>query len=234
VKFIQGCLASWMVVAACAQAQNVDHVPSVDTILSRMSQARVENRARLRSYQVTRDYRLFDSKKQNSRSEVVADVTFVPPDLKKFNIQRTTGLGLGEKIVRQMLEHEADVTKEFASTDLSAANYNFRYLREEEIHGHPCFVLQMIPKRKDKNLLQGTVWIDATAYRPRRTEGEPGKVPSWWLHNVKISLEYGDVGGMWLQTSSESTANVRFLGEHIMVSKDVDYKFTDVAAASRE
>jgi hypothetical protein len=35
---------------------------------------------------------------------------------------------------------------------------------------------------------------------------------------------------MWLQISSESTANVRFVGPHTMVAHDVDYKFSELAA----
>jgi hypothetical protein len=34
-------------------------------------------------------------------------------------------MGLGEKIVRQMLEHETDIVKDYGATDLTAANYNF-------------------------------------------------------------------------------------------------------------
>jgi hypothetical protein len=35
---------------------------------------------------------------------------------------------------------------------------------------------------------------------------------------------------MWLQTASESTANVRFVGPHTMVSRDVEYKFNELTA----
>jgi len=66
----------------------------------------------------------------------------------------------------------------------------------------------------------------------RRTEGEPGKAPSWWLRNARIALVYGDVEGMWLQTASESTADVRFLGRHTMRSQDVRYQISELVAAA--
>ena len=72
----------------CAQALSGSTVPSVETILTRMAQARAQNRTRLRPYRVTRDYRLFGKEKQSTKSEVIADVTFVPPDLKKYAIRR--------------------------------------------------------------------------------------------------------------------------------------------------
>jgi hypothetical protein len=215
---------------ASVQAQRGTVAPDVDAILARMAQARAENRTHLRPYSVIRDYKLFGKEKQTTKAEVIADVTFVPPDVKHYAIREANGMGLAEKIVRQMLEHETDIVKDYGSTDLTSANYDFRFVREDELNGQRCYVLEMLPKRKGKTLLRGQVWVDATTYQLRRTEGEPGKAPSWWLRDSRIVLVYADVGGMWLQTASESTANVRFVGPHTMVARDVEYKFSDLAA----
>ena len=226
------CTIGGLFVAAIprANAQSGHVVPTVEVILTRMAQARAENRTQLRPYSVTRNYRLFDTEKLATRAEVIADLTFVPPDRKRYAILKANGMGLGEKIVRQMLEHETDIVKDYGATDLTAANYNFRFVREEELSGHHAYVLEMIPLRKDKTLLRGHIWVDSANYRLLRTEGVPGKAPSWWLRDSHIVLVYGEVGGMWLQTSSESTANVRFVGPHTMVAHDVDYKFNELAA----
>ena len=212
------------------QAQS-SPVPTVETILARMEQARSENRARLRPYSVMRDYQLFGAEKQTSKAEIIADVTFVPPDVKHYAIRQANGMGLGEKIVRQMLDHETDIVKDYSSTDLTPANYDFHFLREDQLDGQRCYVLEMTPRRKGKTLLRGHIWVDASTYQLRRTEGEPGKAPSWWLRDARIVLTYGDVGGMWLQTASESTANVRFVGPHTMVARDVEYKFSELTAS---
>jgi len=226
------CTIGGLFVAAIpsANGQSGHVVPTVEVILTRMAQARAENRTQLRPYSVTRNYRLFDTEKLATRAEVIADLTFVPPDRKHYAILKANGMGLGEKIVRQMLEHETDIVKDYGATDLTAANYNFRFVREEELSGHHAYVLEMIPLRKDKTLLRGHIWVDSANYRLLRTEGVPGKAPSWWLRDSHIVLVYGEVGGMWLQTSSESTANVRFVGPHTMVAHDVDYKFNELAA----
>jgi len=212
------------------EAQSRGPVPAVETILTRMAQARAENRTRLRPYTVSRDYKLFGKERQTTKAEIIADVSFIPPDVKHYAIRQANGMGLGEKIVRQMLDHETDIVKDYGSTDLTPDNYDFRFLHEDDLNGRHCYVLEMLPKRKGKTLLRGQIWVDATTYQLRRTEGEPGKAPSWWLKDSRIVLVYGDVGGMWLQTSSESTANVRFVGPHTMVAHDVEYKFSDLAA----
>jgi hypothetical protein len=216
---------------ASAQLVGGSAPPTVDTILSRMAQARAENRTRLRAYNVVRDYKLFGKERQTSKAEVIVDVAFVPPDVKHYVVRQANGLGLGERIVRQMLDHETDIVKDYGATDLTAENYDFRFVRQEQLKGQNCYVLDMLPKRKGKTLLRGQIWVDATTYQLRRTEGEPGKAPSWFLRDSRIVLEYGDVGGMWLQTASESTANVRFVGPHTMVARDVEYKFADLTAS---
>ncbi len=96
--------------------------------------------------------------------------------------------------------------------------------------GRPCYVLAILPRRSDKSLLRGHIWVDASTYLLRRTEGEPSKAPSWWLRNARIALIYGEVEGMWLQTSSESTADVRLMGRHTMLSRDVHYKVSEFVA----
>ena len=203
--------------------QTATVAPTVETIIARMAQARIENQSRFRPYIVTRGYTLFGQERQKSKSAVMADVTFVPPDRKQYAIQESSGSGLGEMLVRRMLAGEADITKNSGSTDFSTQNYDFRFVRQEDVEGELCYMLELLPKRKDRNLVRGNIWVDVNTYLLRRTEGKPAKSPSWWLRDVRMSFSYGEVSGMWLQTSSEATATVRLLGQHTMVMRDLKY-----------
>jgi hypothetical protein len=221
-------MAALITAAANAMAQAGAPAPAVETIISHMEQARAENRAHLRPYQLTRDYQLFLGKEtQKSKSEVIAGVTFVPPASKKYVIEETRGGELGETVVRLMLASEAELLRNQTATDLSKENYDFRFIGERDLEHQSCFVLELLPRRKDRNLLRGTVWVDSVSYLVRRVEGEPAKSASMWLRNLHIVLGYGDVSGMWLQTSSDSTADVLLLGAHRMVSRDTDYQFAE-------
>jgi outer membrane lipoprotein-sorting protein len=224
-------LLSVAALVASSAAQTGTIVPTVETIIARMAQARDENQSRFRPYIVTRGYTLFGQERQKSKSEVMADVTFVPPDRKQYAIQQSSGSGLGEILVRRMLAGEADITKNSTSNDFSPQNYDFRFVRQEDVDGQPCYLLELLPKRKDRNLVRGKIWIDVKTYLLRRTEGEPAKSPSWWLRDVRMSFLYGEVGGMWLQISSEATATVRILGQYTMVTQDIKYKFGELVAA---
>jgi outer membrane lipoprotein-sorting protein len=228
---------SWMgflslvVTVSSVAAQTGTTVPAVETVVTRMAQARSENRQRFRSYVVTREYKLFGKERQNIKSQVTAEVTFVPPDSKKYAFQKSSGAGLAGRIVGRMLESEAEIAKNYGSTDISPNNYDFRFIREEEWAGRRCYVLELNPRRKEKNLVRGNIWVDADTYLVHRTEAEPAKSLSWWVRDVRMVFVYGNVEGMWLQTASEATAIVRILGQHTIVSQDVKYDIDKLFAS---
>jgi hypothetical protein len=134
LQLISGFLFLCAVVSSVS-AQTESTVPAVEAIPKRMAQARAENRHRFRPYIVTRDYQLFGKEKQETKSQVIVDVAFTPPDSKKYSFQQTRGVGLGTKIVRRMLESEVEIAKDFGSTDISPDNYDFRFIHEENIGG---------------------------------------------------------------------------------------------------
>src|SRR5690606_22180528 len=147
------------------------------------------------------------------------------------NIKYVEGSGLGGRIVRRMLDGETQIVKDYDSTDYTTANYDFLLIGEEPSDGTRCYVIELSPKRKDKTLLRGHIWIDAETYRIRRMEAEPAKSPSWWLRDVRVAFSYGEVDGMWLQTSSEYSTNVRLFGWHTMTSHDVKYESSERSTA---
>ncbi len=198
-------------------------VPNVETIVQRMAQARTDNLAILRAYTVKRNYTLVGKDPQDTQARVMVQISFTPPSAKKFVIQESSGTRFGERAVRQMLENETAIVKNHDSTEMSLANYEFHLLREDLCGAKRCFVLSITPRRKDKTLLVGQIWVDAATYLLHRTEGAPAKGPSWWLRDSSIIFTYGDVDGMWLQTASESKADVRFVGRYTMYSRDIEY-----------
>ena len=212
-------------------AEPATTLPSTENIVAHMREARARNRAQLRPYQVVRDYQLF-GKEQKSKSEVTAYIDYVPPDVQNFTIHRNNGVNMGEVIVRKILESEKEILTNQGASDISPANYTFRALRKDVLNRQPCYVLELHPLRKDSKLLRGLIWVDASSYMILRMEGEPARPPSWWVHNIHVALDFRAVHGMWLQTALRSTANVRLLGEHTLVSHDVDYKIGEIEAAA--
>ena len=216
-------------ITAAAQAG----VPDVATIVARMEQARTANRASYRPYRVFRDYRFFDGDKEKVSAQVLAEVDFQPPNSKSYVIREATGSDRGEKVVRKMLDHERKASQDHSDVELSSQNYDFAFLRQESRNGAMCYVLQLIPKRKEKNLLKGAMWVDVSTYLIHHLEGELAKSPSFWLKEVRLSMDFNRVAGMWLRTATEAVASVRFFGKHSMKAHDLRYETGTVVAATR-
>jgi hypothetical protein len=213
-------------------AQPAGSVPSAETIISRMREATSRSKIHLRPFNVVRSYRLFGKEPETAKSEVIAHIAYIPPDVSHYTLQKVSGSGLGEVLVRKILESESDVLKHRNAIEFSTANYEFNFLREDMLEGRTCYVLELRPRRKDSRLLRGTIWIDASSYLIRRAEGEPAKSPSWWARDIHIVLEFHVVNGMWIQTALESTANIRLLGRHTMVARDMAYEMDGLHLAA--
>lgn len=226
-------LICFVAVVEVASARTNNSAPPVETIVAHMAQARAENQASFRAYTVTRDYSLFGRRDPSAKSRVIAEMKFTPPGTKDFVIRQTAGTGMGEKIVRGILAGEAELSNSERS-EISPANYNFRLLGEEEVNGRRCYVLELSPKRREKNLISGKAWVDSETYLLHRAEGAPAQKPSFWVRDIHIVLSYGNVEGMWLQTGMEATASVRLVGDCKMVAHDVKYDISGFALARAE
>jgi hypothetical protein len=186
------------------------------------------------SYQIIREYRLFGAKDSKADSEVVAEINFRPPASKGYAIQRSSGSSRGPQLVRRILDHEVASTSKDnkASSAISSDNYAFNYIGEATLDGQSCYVLGLKPKRTENDLISGEVWIDKHSFLIRQIQGEVEKTPSWWLTKVRIKLVFADLGGVWVQTSMEATADVRIVGAHTLTSRILDYRREEEVAAT--
>ena len=187
--------------------------PDLDLILQGIEDAQHQNPAQSQPYEVTREYKVFRGHDRRPTSEVIAQIDFVPPDVKTFKIVQTRGNSWGAKIVRELLSSETSSTRKEHSTEISRANYDVVFLRQQNFGDVPEYVFEIFPKRKDKYLLRGQIWVDAHSFRIRQIEGVPAKSPSFWLKNLHITLQYGELGGMWVPVTFDAIATVRILGE---------------------
>jgi hypothetical protein len=197
------------------QLQGAD--PEVEEIVSRMEDAQAENRLRMPAYIMTRDYRLFGSDEQQLQSKVIAEVNFVPPNAKTYKIDQVEGNERGRMIVQHILSSEVAAANNRPSAAISRLNYDFSLQGTDVIDGHPSWILRLQPKREEKSLIAGSAWVDKTTYLVRRIEGDMAKSPSWWVKRVHVTAIFGDVSGVWLQTDTQATADVRLVGRHVLV-----------------
>jgi hypothetical protein len=187
------------------------------------------------AYAVIREYRLFGSDSSRPSSEVTAELNYRPPNLKTYAIEKRTGSSRGEQVVKRILDHEVEMTgRNSLAALLTSRNYNFTYLGERADFGNRYFLLGLQPRRKDKNLLSGTAWVDENSFLVRHIEGELAQSPSWWIKTVHVSIDFAHVAGAWQQTRMKAVADVRFIGIQTLQSQTIASDDTMLAQASSQ
>jgi hypothetical protein len=195
--------------------------PNLNSILDSMERIGDQNPALSRPYEVTREYKVFHADEPKPISDVTAQISFSPPDTKTFTITDAQGSPSGKIIVIAVLEQEVVSAKKGHQGDISRLNYDFVFLREQNFGVGPEYLLHIIPKRKEKGLLLGDIWVDAKTYRIRQIIGIPLKTP-FWINDLHIIVQFASVNGMWLPVSEDATANVRILGIYSLSGLDLE------------
>ncbi len=226
------CFAKHGAARQIASNDNDKDTPTLVEIVERLAQAQQENHHAARSYTVLRNYELVNGSKPESSSQVQAEVSYSPPGTKEYAIRATSGGGRGERVVRRVLEHEAEMASSWRKMALVEENYHFALLGEETVDGHRCFVLSLTPRSDYKDLIRGRAWIDAENFNVRRIEGAPLKTPSWWVKRLEITMQFSQVMGMWLQTAFVAKADVRFFGEQTLSAHDVQLRTDELAGSA--
>jgi hypothetical protein len=213
-----------------AQGNSYPAAASLTRILDGLEETQAGFRPAV-SYQIVREYRLSGSTESRSDSDVVAEVDFQPPAKKNYRIQKSSGSDRGVQVVRRLLDHEVAAASHQGRTALTRENYDFSYVGDTALDGQRCYILELRPKRKEPDLIKGKIWVDQHSFVVRYIEGELAKSPSWWLKRVSVKLTFSEVGGAWLQTGMEATADVRIAGTHTLTSRTLDYRPADDVAS---
>lgn len=227
-------VASLGLASIVSHAQRSESAPSLERIVQSLAQRQAQNRAAARPYSMVREYRLFASETaEKPDSVVVARVQFLPPETTQYAILSSSGSSRGLGIVRRILNDESEIKKEPQSYGINPENYNFAFEGQEAVDGHTCYVLALVPQRKDHRLLNGRAWVDAESFQIRQIQGEPAKSPSWWLKRVQLTMRYGDIGGVWAPLATQAVADVRWFGKRVFTSRELSGQVGSTVADAR-
>jgi hypothetical protein len=186
------------------------------------------------SYRLIREYNLYGANDKSINSDVVAEVNFQPPANENYRIRNSSGSHQGQQVVQRVLDHEVEITSNGDQTRiaLNRDNYDFELIGEASLGGKQCYRLQLRPKRKEKELISGELWVDQHSFFVRQIEGDLAKTPSWWIKKVHVKFTFADFEGTWLQTGMEAVADVRVIGPHTLTSRTLDYRGAEKLASS--
>ena len=176
-------------------------------------------------YTVLRTYQVVDLKGK-VHAEEVGRMEFHAPDQKRFVTTSERGSGLVRRMALNPLissEIEAAAGKEHHDSAISSENYSLDMLGEQQVGPYHCFVALAIPKRKDKYLFEGKLWIDANDYAVVRIEGHPAKKLSFWIRQADFVRQYQKIDGFWLPEKDQTFVEVRLYGKKVLTIDHQNY-----------
>ena len=218
------CLLLGAVLSLPAQT-TVTSLPSADEVMSNMFVRDNQRETLAAGFNGTREY-LFDNQHYNKHAEMLVSVTINPEGTKQFQVVSEQGWKSAHKhVLHKMLASEAESSEPATrpKTRLIADNYDFEMVQLDILEGRPTYVIDAVPKRHDKYLFRGRIWVDAEDYALARVEGEPAKSLSFWIRSVHFVQQYRKSGLFWVPVTTTSVTQARIFGTTEVTIRYLDY-----------
>lgn len=231
-------LAMTMFAADTKAQSDGDELPQLDAVveplrpginesqvLAELTAHNEKRRSALHDYTVLRTYQVIDLRGK-VHAEEIGRMEFFSPDKKTFTVSSESGSGLVRRMALVPLirsEIETAAGKEHHDSAISADNYSLSLLGEQLVGPYRCFVAGAIPKRKDKYLFEGKLWIDVNDYSVVRIEGHPAKKLSFWIQRADFVRQYQKIDSFWLPQKDQTWVQVRLYGKKILTIEHRDY-----------
>jgi outer membrane lipoprotein-sorting protein len=216
--------------AAAADNPGTATLPAPEEIVSRMAASDLHRQSSIDGYAGMRRY-ILENRKLKKRAELLVKVNGDQDGTKHFEIVSEDGWkSANTHVLRKMLESESETSRPQlrAMSKLNSTNYEFEILRAEAVSGRMAYVLNVKPKRREKYLFEGLIWVDAEDYALVRAEGSPAKNPSFWTKSTHFVQLYQKNGPLWFPLSTQSVTEARFFG-----ITDVNIEYFDYAPQGR-
>jgi hypothetical protein len=200
--------------------------PTADEVVANMYAHDTLREAASGGYTGNREY-VLENPKLQKRARMLARVTCDPTGTKYFEVTSEDGWKSASKhVLRPMLATESDSSHPDTRprNRITADNYTFRLIDVEPLDSRTAYVIEAMPKREDKSLFRGRIWVDTEDYALARVEGEPAKNPSFWTRKVEFVQQYHKAGAYWYPAETRSVTEARIFGTTDVSIRYFDYK----------
>jgi outer membrane lipoprotein-sorting protein len=202
----------------------------VEQIAKNLQERNAQRAAALHQFNGTRVYRMqYRGFPSDRDAEMVVNVSYRAPNSKEFVVVSQSGSKLIiDRVFKKLLEGEQEAANEEnrSNTALSADNYDFTLAGYENTPDGAEYVLNLLPRTKNKYLYRGKIWVDAKDFAVVRIEGEPAKNPSFWIKKTEVRHRYVKVNDFWLPAENHTESVIRLGGRAILSIEYKDYKIT--------
>ena len=211
--------------AAGLSAAQDTSLPTVSEVVERMVQRDAQRQIVTQGYAGMRRY-VLENDGMHKHAEMLVRVNGDPDGTKHFEILSEQGWKAAQKhVLHKMLESESQTSAPEGrkKTRLCSDNYEFQMVGL--VGGdRSAYAIDVKPKRNDKLLFEGRIWVDTEDYALVRVEGNPAKNPSFWTKHVHFVHNYEKQGGFWFPLSTKSVTDARIFGRTDLTIEYFNYK----------
>ena len=196
-----------------------------NVILAELVAHNERRRGALLEYTAVKKHQVIDSRGE-MYAEEIAHIQYHAPDKRASVVISENGWGPnGHFTLDQLIASEIEATAggDDGDSSITPANYKVDPLGEQQVGAFQCFVVRAIPKRKEKDLFAGKIWIDVQDYAIVRIEGHPVKRPSFWIAREEFVRQYQKIDGFWLPQKDETLVHVRLYGTKLLTVDHWEY-----------
>jgi hypothetical protein len=220
-------VSAWQLTAS-AQAGTAE-------LFSRLIERHHWQEAHLGQFSVVRTYSVQNDKVMTLAEDVVG-MKYSSPGIEMFTIRSEKGSGLiRHHVFQRLMKDEENRVRADKDPDslIIPENYTLEIIGNDSIGDSDCLVIHAIPKRKETDLFEGTIWVDKQDFAIVKIAGHLAKSPSFWIKRVDFVRQYQKIDGFWLLLREEASTNVRIYGKEILTIDYHDYTVTETEAVLR-
>lgn len=227
MKFHQILASMLIAIPICAVAQeSTVATPTADQVIANMFTRDSQRESVSGGYTGHREY-VLENFMFHKRAQMLVSVNCDQSGSKNFQVISEDGWKSASKhVLRPMVETESDSSRPTTrpKNRITSDNYSFRLIETSPLDGRTTYVIEAIPKRQDKSLFRGRIWVDAEDYALARVEGEPAKNPSFWTKKVHFVQQYHKNGSLWFPLMTTSVTEARIFGKTDVSIRYFDYR----------
>ena len=128
-------------------------------------------------------------------------------------------------VLHQILDNEKQINlpANREAAWITSANYTMT-LRPggvQRLDGRDCYVLDITPKRKAPNMIDGTLWVDAKDGSIMQIQGVTSKSVSVFSGPSQLMRQYANVSGFAMATHARAVADSSLFGRTVI---KIDYR----------
>lgn len=161
-------------------------------------------------------------------AELTARDTYKKGQGKSYSVLSENGSSLVLKYgLQPLLRNEQSINDpaKVGQSWFTSANYEMRLKPGgvQKVNGRNCYALDITPKHKAPNMIDGTLWVDVRDFSIVKVEGIASQRPSVFAGTTHMMRNYVNIDGYPMATHAHAESNSFLFGRTVVVVNYSEY-----------